>query len=110
MAESPDFVNFFLASLKGFGNGCRILFLFFIFILFLWGKEGKCIMHRDARAPCVGLQYGLLLGSSARWTICRLTYPLKTSPAGCLGYIPLSKVDCRVWVSIDIDKISVTPE
>jgi len=25
-------------------------------------------MHRDARAPCVGLQYGLPLGSSARWT------------------------------------------
>jgi len=67
-------------------------------------------MHRDARAPCVGLQYGLPLGSSARWTICRLTYPLKPSPAGCLGYIPLRKVDCRVWVSIEIDKISVTPE
>jgi len=33
-------------------------------------------MHRDARAPCVGLQYGLPLGSFARWTICRLTYPL----------------------------------
>jgi len=45
-------------------------------------------MHRDARAPCVGLQYGLPLGSSARWTICRLTYPLKPFPAGWLGYIP----------------------
>jgi len=22
---------------------------------FWWGKEGKCVMHRDARAPCVGL-------------------------------------------------------
>ena len=26
--------------------------------------------------PCVGLQYGLPVGLLARWTICRLTYPL----------------------------------
>jgi len=67
-------------------------------------------MHRDARAPCVGLQHGLPLGSSARWTICRLTYPLKPFPAGWLGYIPLRKVDCRVWVCIEVDKTSVAPE
>jgi len=30
--------------------------IFYFFIL-LWEKEGKCTMHRDARAPCVGLQY-----------------------------------------------------
>jgi len=65
----------------------------FIYLLFiyLWGKEGKCIMHRDARAPCVGLQYGSPLGTTARWTICRLTYPLKPFPAGWLGYIPFKK-------------------
>ena len=45
-------------------------------------------MHRDAHAPCVGLQYGLPLGSSAHWTICHLTYPLKPFPAGWFGYIP----------------------
>jgi len=74
------------------------------------GKEGKCIMHRDARAPCVGLQYGLPLGSFARWTICRLAYPLKPFPAGCLGYIPLSEVHGWVWVCVKIDESSVSPE
>jgi len=73
-----------------------IMLEFFICIFILWGKEGKCIMHRDVRAPCVGLQHGLPLGSLARWTICRLTYPLKLFPAGWLGYIPLRKVDDRV--------------
>jgi len=84
--------------------------ILFYFILFWWGKGGKCIMHCDARAPCVGLQYGSPLGTTARWTICRLTYPLKPSPAGWLGYIPLRKVDCQVWVCIEIDKTSIAPE
>jgi len=56
-------------------------------------------MHRDARAPCVGLQYDLPLGSSARWTVYRLTHPLHgTLPCWLarLGYIPLRKVDDRV--------------
>ena len=69
-----------------------ITFLFIFIYLFWWGKEGKCIMHRDARAPCMGLQYGLPLGTTARWTICRLTHPLKPFPAGWLGYIPLRKL------------------
>ena len=67
-------------------------------------------MHRDARAPCVGLQYGLPMGTTARWTICRLTYPLKPFPAGWLGYIPLRKVNCRVWACFKVDKTSVAPE
>jgi len=45
-------------------------------------------MHHDTHALCVGLQYGLPLGSSARWTICCLTYPLKPFPAGWPSYIP----------------------
>jgi len=67
-------------------------------------------MHCDARAPCVGRQYGLPLGSHARWTICRLTYPLKPFPAGWLGYTPLRKVDDRVWVCVEVNNSSVSPE
>ena len=67
-------------------------------------------MHRDTRVPCVGLQYGLPLGSFTRWTICRLTYPLKPFPAGCLGYIPLRTVYDRVWVCIKIEKTFIFPE
>jgi len=44
-------------------------------------------MHCNARASCVGLQYGLPLGFCTRWTVCRLTYPLKPFPAGWLSYI-----------------------
>jgi len=72
-------------------------------IFFWWGKEGKCIMHCDARASCVGLQYGLPLGSSARWTICRLTYPTKTFPCRLARLHPVKKVDCRVWVYIEVN-------
>jgi len=53
----------------------------FFSLFFLWGKEGECIMQRDACAPCVGLQHGLPLGSSARWTIdLPSDLPTKTLP------------------------------
>jgi len=83
-------------------------FLFYFILFYFFVGEGR-EMH-DARAPCVGLQYGLPLGSFARWTICRLTYPLKPFPAGCLGYIPLIEIHGWVWVCVEVDESFVSPE
>ena len=67
-------------------------------------------MHRDARAPCVGLQHGLPLGSRARWTICRLTYPLKPFLPVVSATSRLREVYDRIWACVKIDENSVSPE
>ena len=50
-------------------------FFFFLFFFFGWGKRRE-IRH----ARCEGLQCGLPVGLLARWTVCRLTYPLTPPP------------------------------
>ena len=48
-------------------------------------------MHLAPQALCVGLQYGLPLGQSARWTRICLTYPLKPPYAGAARPHPIKK-------------------
>jgi hypothetical protein len=58
------------------------VYLFIIIIILLWRRGGKCVMHRNALGVVCGtpLQHGLPLGLFARWTVCRLAYPLKPTP------------------------------
>ena len=62
---------------------------FFFFFFLVGGKEGNASCTLVPRAPCIGLQHGLPMGLFARWTICRLTYPLKPPYAGDPGHIPV---------------------
>ena len=41
------------------------VYLFFFFFL---GRVGKCVLHPNTKAPCVGLHQGTPLGLFAHWT------------------------------------------
>jgi len=75
---------------------------FFFFFFFGWGKRREM---RHAR--CEGLQYGLPVGLFARWTVCRLTYPLKPPPAGGPSYIPLREIHGWIWVGVEVNETFV---
>ena len=73
---------------------------FFFCVCVCVGGEGKCIMHPNTEALCVGLWLGMPVGLG-HIPPCQ-PYPLKPPSAGEPGHIPLCEVHDQTFFVVEI--------